>query len=73
LFQREKLLQLYTYYCVNLTRSEELRETVGEDNPFFKACQEKLGHRLPLGAYLLLPMQRITKYQLLLKVDLIKY
>ncbi|CAI6350677.1 unnamed protein product [Macrosiphum euphorbiae] len=64
---REKLLQLYTYYCVNLTRSEELRETVGEDNPFFKACQEKLGHRLPLGAYLLLPMQRITKYQLLLK------
>lgn len=35
-------------------------------------CQEKLGHRLPLGAYLLLPMQRITKYQLLLKVNLIK-
>jgi len=54
-----------------LTRSEELREAVGEDNPFFKMCQEKLGHRLPLGAYLLLPMQRITKYQLLLKVNLI--
>ncbi|XP_025407258.1 guanine nucleotide exchange factor DBS-like isoform X2 [Sipha flava] len=64
---REKLLQLYTYYCVNLTRSEEIREVVGEDNAFFKLCQEKLGHRLPLGAYLLLPMQRITKYQLLLK------
>ncbi|XP_050424348.1 guanine nucleotide exchange factor DBS-like [Adelges cooleyi] len=64
---REKLLQLYTYYCVNLTRSEEIRETIGEDNEFFKACQKKLGHRLPLGAYLLLPMQRITKYQLLLK------
>jgi len=48
-----------------------LREAVSEENPFFKVCQEKLGHRLPLGAYLLLPMQRITKYQLLLKVNLI--
>jgi hypothetical protein len=57
---------------VNLTRSEEIREVVGEDNAFFKLCQEKLGHRLPLGAYLLLPMQRITKYQLLLKVNMIK-
>lgn len=26
------------------------------------------GHRLPLGAYLLKPVQRITKYQLILKV-----
>lgn len=32
----------------------------------------KLGHKLPLAAYLLKPVQRITKYQLLLK-DLLRY
>jgi hypothetical protein len=39
---------------------------------FFQACQRKLGHKLPLAAYLLKPVQRITKYQLLLK-DLLRY
>ena len=29
-----------------------------------------LGHQLPLSAYLLKPMQRLTKYQLLLKVGI---
>ena len=32
-------------------------------------CQSKLGHKLSLSAYLLKPVQRITKYQLLLKVE----
>jgi hypothetical protein len=35
-------------------------------------CQRKLGHKLPLSAYLLKPVQRITKYQLLLK-EMLKY
>lgn len=39
---------------------------------FFQTCQKKLGHKLPLAAYLLKPVQRITKYQLLLK-DLLRY
>ncbi|MCP9256959.1 RhoGEF domain-containing protein [Dirofilaria immitis] len=30
-------------------------------------CQKRAGHPLPLSAYLLKPVQRITKYQLLLK------
>jgi hypothetical protein len=68
LFQRDAFLRLYSYYCQNSPRSERLRETVGEKNMFFQACQLKLGHKLPLAAYLLKPVQRLTKYQLLLKV-----
>uniref|UniRef100_A0A8C4W4Z8 MCF.2 cell line derived transforming sequence-like 2 n=1 Tax=Gopherus evgoodei TaxID=1825980 RepID=A0A8C4W4Z8_9SAUR len=35
----------------------------------FQECQRKLDHKLSLDAYLLKPVQRITKYQLLLKVN----
>lgn len=65
--QRDALHKLYSTYCQNIPRSEKLRESVG-DHPFFRSCQVKLGHKLPLAAYLLKPVQRITKYQLLLKV-----
>ncbi|XP_067010975.1 guanine nucleotide exchange factor DBS [Anabrus simplex] len=69
---REAFHRLYSYYCLNTPRSERLREAAGEKNLFFQACQLKLGHKLPLAAYLLKPVQRITKYQLLLK-DLLRY
>lgn len=46
--------KLYIYFFFGLPLSQE--------------CQRKLGHKLPLSAYLLKPVQRITKYQLLLKV-----
>lgn len=62
---------MYSCYCQNSPRSEQLREVIGERNFFFGACQIKLGHKLPLAAYLLKPIQRITKYQLLLK-DLLR-
>lgn len=71
-FQRDTFYRLYSYYCQNTPRSEQLRETLNDSNAFFQACQIKLGHKLPLAAYLLKPVQRITKYQLLLK-DLLKY
>ncbi|XP_059163634.1 guanine nucleotide exchange factor DBS-like isoform X3 [Physella acuta] len=64
---RKEEFQMYSIYCQNKPKSEALRVTVGDSNPFFKECQRQLGHRLPLGAYLLKPIQRITKYQLLLK------
>ena len=64
--------RLYSYYCQNITRSERLREQIQSEPQFLAACQQKLGHKLPLAAYLLKPVQRITKYQLLLK-DLLKY
>ena len=34
-----------------------------------QSCKERLGHRLQLADYLIKPVQRITKYQLLLKVS----
>uniref|UniRef100_A0A2C9KF52 Guanine nucleotide exchange factor DBS n=1 Tax=Biomphalaria glabrata TaxID=6526 RepID=A0A2C9KF52_BIOGL len=64
---RKEEFQMYSIYCQNKPKSEALRVAVGDNNPFFKECQRQLGHRLPLGAYLLKPIQRITKYQLLLK------
>lgn len=35
---------------------------------WLQECQKKLDHKLSLDSYLLKPVQRITKYQLLLKV-----
>lgn len=64
---RKEEFHLYSIYCQNKLRSEALRNTIGDQNPFFMECQRRLGHKLPLGAYLLKPVQRITKYQLLLK------
>lgn len=37
---------------------------------FFRERQELLQHSLPLGSYLLKPVQRILKYHLLLQVGL---
>ncbi|XP_026676823.1 guanine nucleotide exchange factor DBS [Diaphorina citri] len=70
--RKDTFYKLYSHYCQNHPRSENLRELVGENNAFFQSCQVKLGHKLPLAAYLLKPIQRITKYQLLLK-DLLHY
>ncbi|CAG7827658.1 unnamed protein product [Allacma fusca] len=65
-------LTLYSRYCQLLPASEALRKEIGENHPWFVACRQRLNHKLPLGAYLLKPVQRITKYQLLLK-DLLKH
>ncbi|XP_041350720.1 guanine nucleotide exchange factor DBS-like isoform X2 [Gigantopelta aegis] len=64
---RKEEFQWYSVYCQNKPKSEALRTKIGDSNPFFKECQRRLGHKLPLGAFLLKPIQRITKYQLLLK------
>ncbi|XP_065576219.1 guanine nucleotide exchange factor DBS-like isoform X3 [Artemia franciscana] len=69
--RKNELHELYSYYCQNIPQSEELRRAAGEQNSFLRECQLRLGHKLPLGAYLLKPVQRITKYQLLLR-DLLK-
>ncbi|XP_078003731.1 putative guanine nucleotide exchange factor MCF2L2 isoform X8 [Phascolarctos cinereus] len=64
--KRKEDLQVYEKYCQNKPRSETLWRQCG-DSIFFQECQRKLDHKLSLDAYLLKPVQRITKYQLLLK------
>ncbi|SPP75963.1 guanine nucleotide exchange factor DBS isoform X2 [Drosophila guanche] len=70
--RRDTFYRLYSFYCQNIPRSERLRETLVDTHLFLQECQMRLGHKLPLAAYLLKPVQRITKYQLLLK-DLLRF
>uniref|UniRef100_A0A915JRK2 DH domain-containing protein n=1 Tax=Romanomermis culicivorax TaxID=13658 RepID=A0A915JRK2_ROMCU len=65
----ERRLHMYVVYCQNKPTSEYL---VGEYEAFFNEIKQKLGHRLTLGDLLIKPVQRIMKYQLLLK-DILKY
>ncbi|XP_072617187.1 guanine nucleotide exchange factor DBS isoform X23 [Vulpes vulpes] len=69
--ERMEEFQIYEKYCQNKPRSESLWRQCS-DCPFFQECQRKLDHKLSLDSYLLKPVQRITKYQLLLK-EMLKY
>ncbi|XP_021098192.1 proto-oncogene DBL isoform X11 [Heterocephalus glaber] len=69
--ERKDDFQIYAKYCQNKPRSEAIWKKYSEC-AFFKERQRKLNHRLGLDSYLLKPVQRITKYQLLLK-ELLKY
>ncbi|XP_062306986.1 guanine nucleotide exchange factor DBS [Osmerus eperlanus] len=64
--KRKEELKVYEKYCQNKPRSEAVWRQCG-DSLFFQECQKKLDHKLSLDAYLLKPVQRITKYQLMLK------
>ncbi|KAI1903103.1 hypothetical protein AGOR_G00023760 [Albula goreensis] len=69
--ERKENFQVYERYCQNKPRSESLWRQCS-DCAFFQECQKKLEHKLGLDSYLLKPVQRLTKYQLLLK-ELLKY
>ncbi|NXL75989.1 PKHG3 protein, partial [Leptocoma aspasia] len=67
---RSQEFAIYTQYCNNYPSSvaaltECMRNKVHAR--FLRECQERLRHALPLGAYLLKPVQRILKYHLLLQ------
>ncbi|XP_063752265.1 proto-oncogene DBL isoform X3 [Eleginops maclovinus] len=64
--QRKEKFQVYKRYCQNKPHSELLWRQCS-DSTFFKECQKKLDHKLGLDSYLLKPVQRLAKYQLLLK------
>ncbi|XP_040179715.1 proto-oncogene DBL isoform X5 [Rana temporaria] len=69
--ERREDFQMYEKYCHNKPRSDSLWRQFA-DSVFFQECQRKLEHKLALDSYLLKPIQRLTKYQLLLK-ELLKY
>ncbi|XP_069090393.1 pleckstrin homology domain-containing family G member 1 isoform X2 [Pleurodeles waltl] len=60
---------IYTQYCTNYPRSVAVLTECMRNKmvaKFFRDRQEVLQHSLPLGSYLLKPVQRILKYHLLL-------
>ncbi|NXT27257.1 PKHG3 protein, partial [Syrrhaptes paradoxus] len=67
---RSQEFAIYTQYCTNYPSSvAALAECMRSKAQarFLRECQERLRHALPLGAYLLKPVQRILKYHLLLQ------
>ena len=56
---------IYIPYCKNKHTSDKTR---AEHDKFFLQRQTELGHRLGIDDLLIAPVQRFTKYQLLLKV-----
>ena len=66
LFQ-ERRLDMYVKYCENKPKSDYI---VSEFiDTYFEEIRQKLGHRLMLPDLLIKPVQRIMRYQLLLKVQ----
>ncbi|KAA0703993.1 Proto-oncogene DBL [Triplophysa tibetana] len=68
---RKENFQVYERYCQNKPRSDGLWRQCS-DSAFIQECKRKLEHKLGLDSYLLKPVQRLTKYQLLLK-ELLKH
>uniref|UniRef100_A0A8C3UBC5 Trio Rho guanine nucleotide exchange factor n=1 Tax=Catharus ustulatus TaxID=91951 RepID=A0A8C3UBC5_CATUS len=63
--KHERRLHMYIVYCQNKPKSEHI---VSEYiDTFFEDLKQRLGHRLQLTDLLIKPVQRIMKYQLLLK------
>ncbi|KAJ8282297.1 hypothetical protein COCON_G00048160 [Conger conger] len=67
--KHERRLHMYVVYCQNKPRSEYI---VAEYDAYFEEVQQEINSRLSISDYLIKPIQRITKYQLLLK-DFLKY
>uniref|UniRef100_A0A4W5Q235 non-specific serine/threonine protein kinase n=1 Tax=Hucho hucho TaxID=62062 RepID=A0A4W5Q235_9TELE len=68
-FVQERRLHMYVVYCQNKPKSEFI---VAEYDTFFEGLQQEISSRLGISDFLIKPIQRITKYQLLLK-DFLKY
>ncbi|XP_078538174.1 kalirin isoform X6 [Lissotriton helveticus] len=67
--KHERRLHMYVVYCQNKPRSEYI---VAEYDTYFEDLKQEINQRLTISDFLIKPIQRITKYQLLLK-DFLKY
>ncbi|XP_042350513.1 kalirin-like [Plectropomus leopardus] len=67
--KHERRLHMYVVYCQNKPKSEFI---VAEYDTYFDTIQQDIQSRLTISDFLIKPIQRITKYQLLLK-DFLKY
>ncbi|XP_019695426.1 kalirin isoform X8 [Leopardus geoffroyi] len=67
--KHERKLHIYVWYCQNKPRSEYI---VAEYDAYFEEVKQEINQRLTLSDFLIKPIQRITKYQLLLK-DFLRY
>ncbi|XP_018862942.1 kalirin isoform X2 [Parus major] len=67
--KHERRLHMYVVYCQNKPRSEYI---VAEYETYFEEVQQEISQRLTISDFLIKPIQRITKYQLLLK-DFLRY
>ncbi|XP_029590891.1 triple functional domain protein isoform X6 [Salmo trutta] len=68
--KHERRLHMYVVYCQNKPKSELI---VSEYiDTYFEDLKQRLGHRLQITDLLIKPVQRIMKYQLLLK-DFLKF
>lgn len=66
---------VYTHYCTNYPRTVSVLTELMRKPATAKIFRERqaiLGHTLPLGSFLLKPVQRILKYHLLLQ-NIVKY
>ena len=59
---------MYVKYCQNKPTSEDI---VADYTEYFEGLRQEFGHRLGIGDLLIKPVQRIMKYQLLLKVGVL--
>nr|XP_016850137.1 PREDICTED: pleckstrin homology domain-containing family G member 3 isoform X4 [Anolis carolinensis] len=67
---RSQDFDIYTQYCNNYPNSVAALTDCMRNKQlakFFRERQEQIRHSLPLGSYLLKPVQRILKYHLLLQ------
>ncbi|XP_047225589.1 kalirin isoform X2 [Girardinichthys multiradiatus] len=67
--KHERRLHMYVVYCQNKPKSEYI---VAEYDKYFDGIQQDIQSKLSISDFLIKPIQRITKYQLLLK-DYLKY
>ncbi|XP_049819706.1 pleckstrin homology domain-containing family G member 1 isoform X3 [Aethina tumida] len=68
--QNHSGFSVYNEYCTNYPNTMDVLGQLQRDEkmvPLFKERQLELEHALPLGSYLLKPVQRILKYHLLLQ------